>query len=265
MLDGVPPSDQVQRYTTDPALKDRLHSNPSDAVRYVEMNLANPPFDDIHVRKALNYAIDKQGLLQLRGGPVFGEVAGHIMVNSLQNDLLKDYDPYASPNGAGDLTKAKEEMAQSKYDSDQDGVCDASVCEDMLTFTDAAAPYPKQSALIQQNLEAIGMSMDLKALERTTMYAKCEDPNTHWQLCTGTSWGKDYADGDTFASPLFSQAAIGPESCCNDPMVGVTDEMLQRARLRRRSRCRAPRTRSTSANRSPATSASSAGPTWTPT
>jgi peptide/nickel transport system substrate-binding protein len=227
MLDGVPPADQVQRYTTDPALADRLHSNPSDAVRYVEMNLANPPFDDIHVRKALNYVIDKQGLLQLRGGPVFGEVAGHIMVNSLQNDLLKDYDPYPSPNGAGDLTKAKEEMAQSKYDSDQDGVCDASVCEGMLTFTDAAAPYPKQSALIEQNLEAIGMSMDLKALERTTMYSKCEDPNTHWQLCTGTSWGKDYADGDTFASPLFSQAAIGPQSCCNDPMVGVTDEMLQ--------------------------------------
>ena len=73
VLDGIPPADQVQRYTTDPALADRLHSNPSDAVRYVEMNLANPPFDDIHVRKALNYVIDKQGLLQLRGGPVFGE------------------------------------------------------------------------------------------------------------------------------------------------------------------------------------------------
>ena len=85
------------------------------------------PFDDIHVRKAVNWAFDKEGFRQLRGGPTTGELAGHIFVNSLQNDILKDYDPYPTPNGAGDLEKAKEEMAQSKYDSDGDGVCDDSV------------------------------------------------------------------------------------------------------------------------------------------
>jgi hypothetical protein len=58
------------------------------------------------------------------------------------------------------------------------------------------------------------------------MYARCEDPNSHWALCTGTGWGKDYPDGFTFASPLFSRTAIGPESCCNDTMIGATPEML---------------------------------------
>jgi peptide/nickel transport system substrate-binding protein len=227
VLDGVPPADQVRRYSTDPALQDQLHSNPSDAVRYIEMNLANPPFDDIHVRRALNWAIDKQGLLQLRGGPVFGEVAGHIMVDSLQNNILQGYDPFETPEGAGDIDKAKAEMAQSKYDSDQDGVCDDPSCDHMLTFSDAASPYPKQLALIEQNLEQLGMTLEPKALERTTMYAKCEDPNTHWQLCTATSWGKDYADGYTFGPPLFSRSAIGPESCCDDPMVGATPDMLR--------------------------------------
>ena len=38
-------------YTTEPQLRTGLHANPSDAVRYMEMNLANPPFDDVHVRK----------------------------------------------------------------------------------------------------------------------------------------------------------------------------------------------------------------------
>jgi peptide/nickel transport system substrate-binding protein len=226
VLDGVPPSDQVQRYSTDPQLSDRLHANPSDAVRYMEMNLANPPFDDVHVRRAVNYAIDKEGLRQLRGGPLFGELAGHIMVDSLQNNLLADFDPYATENGAGDIEAAKAEMAQSKYDSDGDGVCDDPVCRDLLTFSDAAAPYPKQLALTEQSLEPLGITLDPKALERTTMYAKCEDPNTGWQLCTSTSWGKDYADGFTFGPPLFSQSAIGPQSCCNDPMVGATQEML---------------------------------------
>ena len=56
------------------------------------------------MRIALNYALDMEGFFQLRGGPLFGELAGHIMVNSLQGDQLKDYDPYPSPNGRGDVT-----------------------------------------------------------------------------------------------------------------------------------------------------------------
>jgi peptide/nickel transport system substrate-binding protein len=227
MLDGVPPSDQVRRYASDPSLEGQLHADPSDGVRFLEMNLAAPPFDDVHVRKALNYALDKQGMLQLRGGPLFGQIAGHIMVNSLENDLLSDYDPYASQNGAGDIDKAKAEIAQSAYDANHDGVCDASVCNDVLTISDVADPYPKQLALIRQTLSQLGITLNPKALERATMYAKCEDPNSQWALCTAPAWGKDYADGYTFASPLFTRSAIGPDSCCNDTMVGATSSMLK--------------------------------------
>ena len=225
-LDAVPPANQVQQYTTDPDLKDRIHADPSDAVRFLEMNLANPPFDDIHMRKAMNWALDKQGFLQLRGGPIFGDIAGHIMVNSLENNLLLDYDPYATPDGGGDIQKAMEEIKQSKYDADGDGVCDAPECSDVLTMSDSADPYPKQLALLQQVIEPLGITLNPKPLERSTMYARCEDPNSRWALCTGTGWGKDYPDGFTFAPPLFSRSAIGPESCCNDTMVGVTPEML---------------------------------------
>jgi len=226
-IDAVPPPNQVRQYTTDPSLEGRIHSNPSDAVRYLEMNLANPPFDDIHVREAMNFAVDKLGFLQLRGGPLFGQIAGHIMVNSLEDNLLKDYDPYATPNGAGDLQKAKQEMAQSKYDTDHDGVCDAPACSNVLTISDSADPYPKQMALLQQDLKPLGITLDPHMLENATMYARCEDPNSHWALCAGTGWGKDYPDGFTFAPPLFSRSAIGPGSCCNDTMVGATPQMLR--------------------------------------
>lgn len=227
VYDGVPPAQQVQQYTADPELKDQIHSDPSDGVRYIEMNLATPPFDDVHIRKALNYALDKEGFRQLRGGPLFGELASHIMVNSLQGNLLQDYDPYATPNGRGDIEAAKAEIAQSAYDSNGDGVCDDPACEGILTIIDEADPYPDQTALLSQSLEPLGMSLDVKTFERTTMYAKCEDPNTHWALCPSVSWGKDYPDGYTFGPPLFSRSAIGPESCCNDPMVGITPEMLE--------------------------------------
>ena len=227
VYDGVPPAAQIRQYASDPELQDQIHSDPSDAVRYIEMNLANPPFDDPNVRIALNYALDKEGFRQLRGGPLFGELAGHIMVNSLQGDQLKDYDPYPSPNGRGDVTAAKAAMAASGYDTDGDGVCDDPSCQGIVTIIDEADPYPKQTALLQQTLEPLGITLDVKTFERTTMYSKCEDPNSHWALCPSVSWGKDYPDGFTFGPPLFSQDAIGPESCCNDPMVGATPDILR--------------------------------------
>ena len=227
VLDGVPPPSQIRQYASDPDLQDRIHSDPSDAVRYIEMNLASPPFDDPNVRTALNYAIDKEGFRQLRGGPLFGELAGHIMVDSLQGELLKDFDPYATPNGRGDLTAAKQAMALSKYDSNGDGVCDDPSCDGVLTIVDEADPYPKQTALLQQSLEPLGITLDVKSFERTTMYSKCEDPNSQWALCPSVSWGKDYPDGFTFGPPLFSRDAIGPEACCNDPMVGATPDILR--------------------------------------
>jgi ABC-type transport system substrate-binding protein len=191
------------------------------------MNLAVPPFDDVNVRRALNYALDKEGFRQLRGGPLFGELAGHIFVDSLQGNALLDYNPYATPNGRGDIDAAKEAMSQSAYDADGDGVCDDPSCSGVVTIIDESDPYPDQTALLVQVLEPIGITLDVKTFERTTMYAKCEDPNTHWGLCPSVSWGKDYPDGFTFGPPLFGQAAIGPESCCNDPMVGITPEMLE--------------------------------------
>ena len=225
VVDGAVPPEKIRDYQTDPALQTKINVYPSDAVRYVSFNLAVPPFDDVHVRKAVNWAFDKQGFRQLRGGPTTGELAGHIFVNSLQNDLLAEYDPYETANGSGDIEAAKEEMAQSAYDQDGDGVCDDPVCQDILTVTDREDPYPEQSALLQQFLEPLGITLDVKQLERGTMYNQCNDANSHHGLCAGPGWGKDYADGVTFGEPLFTSAGLW-ESCCNYSLVGASDDQL---------------------------------------
>lgn len=225
-FDGVAPPEQVRKYQNDPQLQDQIFVNPSDAVRYLTMNIAQPPFDDVHVRKAVNYAIDKQSMRTIRGGPDVGEIAGHVFVDSLQDNLLADYDPYASPDSAGDIEKAKEEMAQSKYDTDGDGVCDDPVCENIPTNTDEADPYPDQAALIEQNLEPLGMTLDIKQFERGTMYDRVNDPNTHTAFGLAPGWGKDYLDGSTFGRPLFGSDSIGPDACCNYSVVGATPDQL---------------------------------------
>ena len=226
VVDGVEPSDKLREYQTDPEKQGRLNVYPSDGVRYVSFNLAMPPFDDIHVRKAFNWVFDKAGFRQLRGGETTGEIAGHIIVDALQGNLLQDYDPYATTNAAGDLAKAQEEMAQSTYDSDGDGVCDDPSCEEILTFTDQEDPYPKQAALLQQFLEPLGLTLDVKQLERTAMYTKCNDANSLHQLCAGPAWFKDYADGATFGDPLFGSVSLW-ESCCNYSLLGATSEQLK--------------------------------------
>jgi len=226
-IGDVPPPQQIQKYQADPNLKDQIHSNISDAIRYISMNLALPPFDDIHVRKAVNFVVDKDGLRRARGGPLFGEISTHLILDDLEGNALKDFDPYPSPNSQGDVAAAKAEMKQSKYDSNQDGVCDDPVCKGFLMVTDQAPPYPDQNAILEDNLAKIGMTPDVRSGDRYTfMYAKCADPAAKVAFCPSPGWGKDYADASTFGEPLFSSAAIGSS---NYALLGASSSLLSKA------------------------------------
>jgi peptide/nickel transport system substrate-binding protein len=228
-LDGVPPAQIIREYQADPERQDQVTSNVGDGVYYLSMNIAEPPFDDVNVRKAMNFALDKDGMLRIRGGPLFGEPAPHAIIDSLLDNLLADFDPYPSANSAGDIEAAKAAMAESKYDTDQDGVCDAPECSGVVTATDEADPYPDQAALLEQNFGEIGIGLDVTTFERTTMYDKCNDPGAHVALCAGPGWFKDYSDATTFGEPLFGSAAIGPDSCCNYSLVGAPADVLREA------------------------------------
>ena len=177
--DGIPPAEAIRRYTTDPELQDQIFVNSSDGVRFLWMNLAVPPFDDLAVRRAINYAIDRDGLRRLRGGETVGDIATHMIIPSLENDNEPgDYDPFPSPNHAGDIDAAKLEMANSPYDTDGDGVCDDPECDNVLFVTDEASPYAEQAALVQDNLEPLGITLDIKAFERGTMYNSTSTPRS---------------------------------------------------------------------------------------
>jgi ABC-type transport system substrate-binding protein len=224
-MDALPAPEGIRDYATNPDLKPFIHSDPTFGTWYINMNTAMPPFDDIHVRKAMNWVVDKSGLLRLVGGSIQGPIATHAIPDSMVPSL-KGYDPYSTPNHSGDAAKAKQEMAQSKYDTNHDGVCDASACKNVLMVIDQTDPQPKMSALIQQNIEQIGISVNMKQFQTTTMYTKCETATERVPTCPSEGWYADFADPYAFVTGLFSSVSLTP-SCCDDSLMGATTAQLK--------------------------------------
>ncbi len=88
---------RCEKYATDSSLKKYLHSDSGDRTWYITMNLTQPPFDDLHVRQAMNWIMDKAALVQAWGGPTIGSVANHIVPDSMFNNQLAEYAPYKTP------------------------------------------------------------------------------------------------------------------------------------------------------------------------
>jgi peptide/nickel transport system substrate-binding protein len=218
--------EQIEAYTTTPELQDRFYNGTDDAVSYSSFNLGIPPFDDVHVRKAINWVINKDALRRIAGGPETGEIAGHIFVDGVIAARNSGYDPYATPNGQGDVEKAKAEMAQSKYDSNGDGVCDDPSCKNIFTVSEESSTNQKAVQRWQQDLQQIGITLDNRPLEIGPMYAKCNDPAEQVAFCPTVGWGKDYPDGYTFGPPLFGADGLFP-GCCNYSLLGATPDQLK--------------------------------------
>jgi peptide/nickel transport system substrate-binding protein len=223
-MDALPNPKGIRDFSTNPELKGFMHADPTFGTYYINMNLGISPFDDIHVRKAMSEAVDKAGLLQLAGGSILGEIGTHTIPNSMLPGL-KDYVPYGNADGSPDPEAAKAEMAQSKYDTNHDGVCDADACKNVLTVIDQTDPNPKMVALLQQNVEPLGITLNLKPFQTTTMYTKCEDATQKVPTCPSEGWYADFADPYAFVTGLFSTASLTP-SCCNDSNMGATLEQL---------------------------------------
>ncbi|MEA2522584.1 MAG: peptide/nickel transport system substrate-binding protein, partial [Actinomycetota bacterium] len=91
----LPPATVLQHYLSDPNLKANVHSFGNGNVQFIAMNMTHPPFDDIHVRKAVSYIIDKAALQKSWSGPISGDIATEIVPPYvLQGQATSGYDPY---------------------------------------------------------------------------------------------------------------------------------------------------------------------------
>jgi peptide/nickel transport system substrate-binding protein len=226
-LDGSlvdqPPNTVVRQYLTDESKKQHLHSNDADRTWFISMDLIVPPFDDVHVRKAANLVMDKAGILRAWGGSTFGEIATHVIPPTVINNTLgQDFDPYASPEFGGDEAKAKEEMKQSKYDSNKDGVCDAEVCKNIIMTNRNRPPWSNAEPVVVDSFAKIGLQVKPRPL--ADHYPPLQTPKNKIPLGLNPGWGKDYADASTFGAPLFGGNFINSTNNSNYGLIGLTPE-----------------------------------------
>lgn len=128
---------------------------------FLPMNMGLPPFDDVNVRRAVNLVIDRAALAEARVGAVIGttmRVARHAILDSLQDNLLLDYDPYPSVDDHGDLEAARKAMASSRYDVDKDGRCDAGACRP-VPYIVHPATSEAEVAIIRADLADLGIDI----------------------------------------------------------------------------------------------------------
>lgn len=228
MFSGAPPSapeDQIQAYGADPS-KGRVETQPRDFIRYISINLGVPPFDDLHVRKAMNHALDKKGIRERRG-PLAGEIIGHIALNSLERNLLLNYDPYGSPGQTGDPRAARREMALSDYDRDGDGICDAAVCKDVEALAFDVPFFRSMTKLMRRNLLEIGIDLDLQYLDPPTFFGRAFDRRQKIPLLLTIAWGRDTLNASNYFVPLFHSSALSDPNAGNSTLLGASPDQLR--------------------------------------
>lgn len=209
----------LRRYLQDPEIRDHLRVNGGDRIWYMYMNLTTPPFDDVHVRRAMNMVMDLEGVLRSWGGPVQGSIPTHILPQSMID--LTGYEPYQKAPYAGDVEAAMAEMKQSKYDTDQDGLCDAPECQGVLHINRNFAPWSSHSAIITQSAAKIGVKLETREASRSAVQAATGAPARKLPASSGTGWGKDYADPSTFMV-LYDGRNILSEGNSAQALVGLT-------------------------------------------
>jgi peptide/nickel transport system substrate-binding protein len=215
----------VQAWEADPR-KGSVVIEPRDAVRYISMNLATPPFDDIHVRRAVAFVLDRKKIEDAFGGAISGAVTGHLAFDSTEDNALVNYDPFRTGDDQQRLNMARQEMARSAYDSAHTGTCDAAVCQHVGAIALAGPTLPQSMGdIVRSDLLQIGIHADISPLPGRAFFQASKDPAHLPPLGLFWAWLKDYPNGADFFIPLFSNEAF-VTGRVSHTLIGATPQQL---------------------------------------
>ena len=169
--------------------QDRLYEVPRIATNYIALNASVKPLDDVRVRKALQYALNRATLLDA----VYNGMG--TVVNGMYPQGLNGYNPDL-PEIPYSPKKAKKLLAQAGYADGFD-----------LEISVNAASTQRETSLVKlaaSMWEDVGVRATVTVLDEGTFM---EQRKAGKLACYAAMWTADFDDPDNFAYTFFGNRA----------------------------------------------------------
>ena len=165
-----------------------MHLFNSTQTNYLAFNETRKPFQDVHVRRAISLALNRDALVK-------AVLFGH---GKPANSLFPPQVPYYDPNTPGyqfNLAEAKKEMAQSSVPHG---------FSTSIVIPSGNSDYLTISTIVQSELKPLGINVKIKQLDPNTENTQTQNLNYDMTL---TLWTMDISDPDELAT-----FAVDPKS-----------------------------------------------------
>lgn len=167
----------------------------------VMMNVTNPPMDDVKVRQALEWATDKQGLIDTVFNGAFEPACSPMTPN------LFGYDPKTCDVYKFDLDKAGALLDEAGWKmNDATGIRekDGQPLKLGFYFRGDDNRSKEMSTFLQNNWKKVGVELDLQGLERAGYFDAVRAGKHHMQF-----WWETATDPDVVRILFYSANADG--------------------------------------------------------
>jgi peptide/nickel transport system substrate-binding protein len=169
---------------------ERFRVEPLINTYFFWMNTQRPPFDDVRVRRAVNYAVDRAAFERIYAGSL---VASH-QVLPVGMPGHRTYDLYPH-----DMAKAKRLLARADPAD-----------REIVVWGNNENPNNEATAYYQGVLEELGFDAEYREVNADNYFALIGNENTP-DVDTGwMSWFQDYPHPNGFFEPLLSGDSIQP-------------------------------------------------------
>ncbi|TNC71751.1 ABC transporter substrate-binding protein [Rubellimicrobium roseum] len=209
-----PPADRLNEIGTQYA--EQVHVNPLTAFWYAPMNTNLPPFDDVRVRQAVNYAIDRAALVQVFGGPVLAQPVCQILPPGFPGH--EDSCIYTQSPGttwtAPDMDKARALVEESGTAGQ-----DVTIVVEDTTVSRGVGTY------LQSVLTDLGYNASVNAISSNIQFTYIQNTNNNVQISV-SQWYQDYPAASNFLNVLLSCASFHPGSDASINIAGYCNEEL---------------------------------------
>jgi ABC-type transport system substrate-binding protein len=209
VLGDTIPSADFNSVKNDPRYEEYVHHATSNAITYLYMNTEVEPWNNGTVREAMQYAIDKERVIQVSNNGR-GRVAGQILPPNMPG-----HDPSIG-EAPHDPEKAKQLLEEAGY---PDGF-------EATFWSDNSPDSVKAAQVIQQDLAEVGVDAEIRSASFEEYLSSTSSGRTDAGMA---GWFADFPDPSTFLNVLFDSAQIPANNLAkySNPEV---DEKLARAR-----------------------------------